>query len=309
MLIKDPPQQLTERLWMLGSSGYPLYLVRGDGEAALFEGGIGAMGPLLLEQMDELGITKESVKQVIVTHGHPDHVMAVPLFREIFPQLTVAASKIAAATLSAEKAIGFFCQLDAALTASVEKAGWIDQRHRPKPLAEKQIAVDRIIGEGDTIAVDGVSFDVLETPGHSDCSLSFHDPANAVLLISDATGYYMPEHDCWWPNYFSDYEAYLGSMRRLAELDAEILCLSHNAVIRGVDDVRAYFAAAVSATEQYHQRIVSEAQSGKTVREIAEQLGCEAYEQKPLLPLDFFQKHCGLLVKQSARHAGISVSK
>ncbi len=309
MLIKDPPQQLTERLWMLGTGAYPLYLFRGDREAAIFEGGTGAMGPLLLEQMEKLEIDRELVKQVVITHGHPDHVMAVPLFRKIFPEITVSASKIAAETLSAEKAISFFCRIDSALTDSVMKAGWIERRHRPKPLDEKKIAVDRIIAEGDTITVEDVSFDVLQTPGHSDCSLSFHQPEQRVLLVSDATGYYMPEHDCWWPNYFTGYDAYLGSMRRLAKLDAEILCLSHNAVICGADDVRSYFGRAIEATEQCHRRIIEEAEWGKSVREIAEKLGSEVYEKSPLLPLDFFQKNCGLLVKQSARHAGVNVNK
>ena len=37
MLIKDPPVQVTESLWMLGSNEYPLYLMRGEEEAAIFE--------------------------------------------------------------------------------------------------------------------------------------------------------------------------------------------------------------------------------------------------------------------------------
>ena len=73
----------------------------------------------------------------------------------------------------------------------------------------------------------------------------------------------------------------------------------------GADDVRAYFSGAIAATEDYHRRIVAEARAGKTPRQIAEQLGSEVYERTQLLPLDFFQKNCGILVKQSLRHEGI----
>jgi len=307
MLIADPPVEVAANLLMLGTTAYPLFLCLGDGEGAIFEGGTGAMGPVLGRQLGRLGIDKGLVRQVVVTHAHPDHVMAVPMLREMFPGAAVLASEAAAAVLSAEKAVAFFQQVDDALTASLLKAGMITEADRPRPLAEPRIAVDRIIKEGDTIAVAGAAaFTVLETPGHSDCSLSFHDPAGGVLLISDATGYYLPEHETWWPNYFTGYARYLESMRRLAGLGAEVLCLSHNAVVTGAEDVRAYFDGAIAATEAYHRRIVEGAKAGKSVRQIAEELGAEVYEQTPLLPLEFFQKNCGLLVKQSLRHEGMS---
>ena len=309
MLIKDPPVEITDNLLMLGTNEYPLFLFCTEREAAIFEGGTGAMGPLLCEQIRRLGIDKNMVKQLLVSHAHPDHVMAIPLFRETFPGLAVLASAPAVDTLSTEKAISFFCKLDDSLTASLLKAGLIADRHRPQPLAENRIPVDRIIKEGDTIQVGGVRFDVLETPGHSDCSLSFHQPGNRLLLSSDATPYYMPEHDFWWPNYFTGYQAYLDSIRRLAGLDAEILCPGHHGAIKGAEEINAFFQSAIAATREYHQRIIDETTSGRSVRQIAEQLGSEVYQKTPLLPLEFFQKNCALIVKQSLGHEGISVDK
>jgi len=309
MLVNDPPVQVNENLWMLGSNEYPLYVVRGEGQAAIFEGGVGAMGPLVLEQMDELGIDRESIGQLVIPHAHPDHVMAVPLLRETLPQVTVLASEIAAGTLAHEKAIAMFVGIDEALTASLLSRGRITEARRPKPLAEKKIPVDQVIQEGDTIAVDGLSFHVLQTPGHSDCSLSFHEPSRGILFVSDAAGYYMPDHDAWWPDYFGGFASYLDSMERLAGLGAEILCLGHSAVVRGADAVATHFRRAMDATRAYHQRIVDEVKSGRPVRELAGQLGSEVYEKTPLLPLEFFQKNCNLLVKQSMRQEGISPEK
>jgi glyoxylase-like metal-dependent hydrolase (beta-lactamase superfamily II) len=305
MLIHNPPQQITENLWMLGTNEYPLYLYCGESEGAIFEGGTGAMGPVLRGQLEGLSVAADFVKQVIVTHGHPDHVMAVPMFRELFPGVAVLASQKAADAMAAEKAVAFFCQVDEALTGAMLKAGRIEEKHRPKPLADKQIAVDRVLQEGDRVAVDEASFEVLATPGHSECSLSFYEPQAKILVISDATGYYLPESGYWWPNYFSDYGAYLASMRRLAKLEADALLLSHNAAITGAEDIKAYFDGAIRATEEYHERILADRKAGKPVREIAESLGAEVHEKTQLLPLDFFQKNCGLLVKLSCRHAGV----
>jgi glyoxylase-like metal-dependent hydrolase (beta-lactamase superfamily II) len=310
VILKNPPVEIVENLWMLGAAAYPIYLFKGTQAGTIFEGGTGPMGPVLREQLAALKIDESYVKQVVVTHAHPDHVMAVPLFREIFPEVQVLASHAASTTLSMEKAVGFFAKLDDALTGALIKEGMIDEQHRAAPLAEKQIPIDRTIKEGDTIDVDeGVALEVLETPGHSDCSLSFYEPGRKILIISDATGYYLPEYEFWWPNYFVDYGTYIQSMERLAGFGAEVLCLSHNAVICEADEVASYFERVLAATKAYHQRIVDEAKQGKSVREIAGPLGSEVYDKKPLFPLDFFQKNCALLVKNSLRHEGIEVPK
>jgi len=306
MLIQNPPANITDNLLMLGASAYPIYLLRGEQEAVIIEGGTGPMGPLLREQLQQQEIPADIVKQAVIMHGHPDHVMAIPLFRQMFPGIEILASDPAAKTLMIEKAVSVFCKIDRALTDSLIKSGQIGEQHKPEPLAEMQIAVDRVLKEGDTVGVEGTSFAVVETPGHSDCSLSLHEPDAGILIVSDATGYYVPEHDVWWPNYFGDYDAYLSSMRRLQDLGAKILCLSHNAVVVGADEVKKYFDGAIAATEAYHERIIGEIKSGKTVRQFAEELGMEIYEKTQLLPLDFFQKNCGVLIKLSLKREGVS---
>ncbi len=105
--------------------------------------------------------------------------MAIPLLAgDVSRASSVVASAAAAATLASEKAIAFFRQIDAALT---DVAGQIAARSpttpAPPPLAENRIAVDRVVREGDVIAVDDIAWTVLETPGHSDCSISLHDAA------------------------------------------------------------------------------------------------------------------------------------
>lgn len=307
MLIRNPPVAVTPPLWMLGTNEYPLFLYRGETQSTIFEGGTGAMGPVLERQLADLDVDPGTVRQVVVTHAHPDHVMAVPALRAMFPSVEVVASEAACGTLAAEKAVGFFRKMDAALTGSLLAAGRITEDEKPQPMEGSTIPIDRTVGEGDRIEVDeGIAFTVLETPGHSDCSLSFHEPGEGVLIISDATGYYMPEPNAWWPNYFTGYAAYVDSMKRLRDVGAEVLCLSHNGVVTGAEDVRAYFDGAIAATEAYHERIVQRAKAGATVREIAEDLGAEVYAYTQLLPLEFFQKNCGVLVKQSLRHAGVT---
>lgn len=302
MLIQNPPAKIAGNLWMLGTTGYPLYLYRGQRGATIFEGGIGPSAAVLRQQLGQLGVTGDDVRQLVITHAHPDHVMAIPALAALCPQAQVVASELAAKTLSVEKVVGFFCKMDDTLTNSLIELGLASDDQRREPLPQNVIPVGRTVREADAIEVDeGVAFQVLETPGHSECSLSFYEPAAKLLIISDASGYYMPEHDAWWPNYFADYGQYLSSLQRLAQIDAEVLCLSHNGALRGAAAIATYFREAIASTEAYHQRIVDETESGRAVAEIAATLGEEIHAKSKLMPLDFFQKNCGILVKQSLK--------
>ena len=306
MLIEHPPAEIAQGLWMLGTFEQPVFCFRDAGECAVFEASISAVVPVIARQLAALGIARESVRQLVITHAHPDHVMGAPVFRNLFPNVTVLASAAAAKTLAIEKAVSFFCKLDQMFAASLRTAGSLTAADLAQPPGEMRIVVDRMLQEGDSVKVGGASFAVLATPGHSDCSLSFHARDRGILIISDVTGYYLPGQNWWWPNYFTSYTASLDSMRRLAGLQAGVLCLSHNVVITGAVEIAAYFQGAIAATEAYHQRIVDEARRGVSARALAEQLGSEVFAKTQLLPLDFFQKNCSLLVKQSLQHAGIS---
>jgi len=303
MLIQNPPVEMTAGLWMLGTNEYPVYLVKDGDQAAIFEGGVGVCGPIVAEQLASIGVGADCVKQVLVTHAHPDHVMAIPAFRKMFGGVTICASEVAAQTLCNEKAVGFFSKIDGQLTEALIKAGSAAERHRPEPLAEPRIPVDRILRHGETVAVGEVAFEVLATPGHSDCSLSFHLPGRGILVVSDATGFYIPRGGFFWPCYFADYGAYIESLRMLAGLDAEFLCLSHNAAIKGGEDVKAFFDAAIAATESCHKRILEQTEAGKCSEMIGNELGSEVYAQTQLLSERFFQKNCALLVKESLKFA------
>ena len=94
-------------------------------------------------------------------------------------------------------------------------------------------------------------------------------------------------------------------LRISRELGAEVICMGHHGAVTGAEDVRTFFGRMIAATEQYHGRIIEAARAGKSVREIAEALGAEIHAKSKLLPPDFFQKNCALLVKQSLKHEGI----
>ena len=107
------------------------------------------------------GITEQGrrVGLVILTHGHPDHAAGAKRFAEL------AASAAAAAPGS----------------PGGQRTGRIavralDPRHR---------LGDEGLVEGDVVTVGGVELHVMETPGHSNDSLTFYLPADRAVLTGD----------------------------------------------------------------------------------------------------------------------------
>ena len=273
------------------------------------------------QQLHSLGIGPQYVRQAVITHAHPDHVMAIPALREIFPDLSVLASATAAATLTSEKALGFFRQIDGALAKVLHRSGAIAEVEsaaaglsggatentagQASSGTPARIAVDRVVGEGDVVSVEDLSWTVLATPGHSDCSISLHEASRGLLVISDASGYYLPASNTWWPNYFSGYAAYLNSLERLAALDAEVLGLSHNGAVLGQDNVRATSPARSPPRSGIMNGSLRLPRTASPSGSLPRSWGPKIHRQTPLLPLDFFQKNCGLLIKQSLKYAGL----
>ena len=52
MFAEPPPVPVTRKLWVLGAAAYPVYLYLDGPEGAIFEGGVGAVASLVLEQLD-----------------------------------------------------------------------------------------------------------------------------------------------------------------------------------------------------------------------------------------------------------------
>ena len=104
-----------------------------------------------------------TVKQIIVTHAHIDHIAGAQRLKS----LTGAPI--------------LYNQLDLPLVAMMdEQASWIDVATPtvPKP--------DLSPADNSTVSIVGLSGTVLHTPGHTEGSLCLHLPEHNLLLTGDA---------------------------------------------------------------------------------------------------------------------------
>ena len=138
----------------------------------------------------------------------------------------------------------------------------------PPRLENYVFDVDLVVKEGDRLDLgSGIVWTVYDTPGHSPCHISLCEEGDGTLVIGDATGFYVPEKDVFWPNYFNSLEAYCNSIRKLSALPARTGALSHNCVIKG--GVGHYLQRALGATESYHMEMLERLDNGEDTEKIA----------------------------------------
>jgi hydroxyacylglutathione hydrolase len=105
---------------------------------------------------------KLTVKQIVITHAHIDHIAGAQQLK----RLTGAPI--------------LYNQLDLPLVRMMDvQAGWLG-------IATPEVAPpDDGLSDGQTLAVSGIIGTVLHTPGHTEGSVCLHLPAQRLLLAGD----------------------------------------------------------------------------------------------------------------------------
>ena len=288
------PGTLTPQFYLLGTPLYPAYLSMGE-YGMIIEGGISSTADLLIQQIRELGISPERIKYIVLTHTHPDHIGAIPHLKKVWPHLKVIGGSVAAKLLKREEAVKEFLQVDNSINENLLIRGEIDEW--PPELENYAFDVDQVISEGEKIDLgSGIIWTAYETPGHSSCHVSYHNPSEGVVVVGDATGLFDPVRDIFWPNYFNSLEAYCNSIRKLATLPANIGVLSHNYLL---GDFKHHFQKAMKAAESYHTKMLERGNNGEDPDKVALDTAKWVYTFTNLQPFQVIHSLSKLMLKRS----------
>lgn len=159
----------------------------------------------------QIGMSVADVDLVITTHGHPDHIEAVKLFK------------------------------DAGVPCAMSETGWKHLAERGKfygaAFQAESCKPDFFLGEGD-IDVKGLALQVLLTPGHSPGSISLYWKGKKALftgdlIFKDGLG----RTDL--PG--GDGNTLKQSIQSLSQMDVDWLLPGHGDFVSGSGQVRANF--------------------------------------------------------------------
>ncbi len=202
------------RFLVMGSLGNNVYIIS-DGT-----------GTFVVDPSDHAELIVErlggaKLDAIVLTHGHWDHTGAAAELRRL---------------------------TGAPVIASREEADYIE---RPRPEDTSRVAVpcvvDRRVGNGDVVAVGGMQWKVIETPGHSSGSLCLfiipqfgnHDSGYPVLVSGDTLFAGTTGRTDFERGSVTDMAA---SMKKLAKLPDDTVVLPGHAELTTIGAERTTFA-------------------------------------------------------------------
>jgi glyoxylase-like metal-dependent hydrolase (beta-lactamase superfamily II) len=159
------------------------YLIRGS-RPCLVETGTARSAPVVIEQLQRLGVGPEDLASIVVTHIHLDHAGGVGDLARAFPNAQIVVQERGARHLADPSR----------LVASAHRVFGeaMDRLFGDLlPTAPERIVA---IGERGTVDLgDGRRLDAFHNPGHASHHIGLVDSATGDLYTGDAAGVYVPQ--------------------------------------------------------------------------------------------------------------------
>jgi glyoxylase-like metal-dependent hydrolase (beta-lactamase superfamily II) len=155
------------------------HIVQHGGRAAFVDVGSNDSVPYLLAALDALGIAREAVDYLLLTHVHLDHAGGAGRLMQALPNATAVLHPRGAPHM-----------VDPAKLIAGSRAVYGEERYRrlygeilPIPAARVRVTRD-----GDTLSLAGRVLEILHTPGHALHHQVFADRAHACIFTGDTFG-------------------------------------------------------------------------------------------------------------------------
>lgn len=201
------------------------YLVHGPGGPMLVETGPGSTLPTLLAALNERGVSPSDIRNVLVTHIHLDHAGAAGWWANQGSTVHVhpfgAPHLIDPSKLIASATRIYGDEMDTL---------WGDILPAPE---DKIVPVQ----DGDILELDGLSFTVVETPGHARHHHVYH--LEDIAFTGDAAGIKLPGSpwiDVPAPPPEFDLEAWRRTIDKIRHLECSTLYPTHYGATHEVDN-------------------------------------------------------------------------
>lgn len=245
-----------------GSGGEAL-LVFGSEKTVLYDCGMAYCHEQLIENISK-ALTEQGRDRldiVLLSHTHYDHIGALPYVIEKWPDVSVCAAAKAKSVFESKGAKATMKRLGEA--ARDEFSTFKD------PISVNNLRVDRIVKDGDQIAIGQEYFAVLETPGHTSCSMTYVLEPAGIMFTSESTGV-LRDSESVETSALKSHQDTIDSANKCKAYHAkQIVCPHFGVLPEGFVDT--YFDLYLKSAEEEKEFILNYARQGYSNEEILEE--------------------------------------
>lgn len=203
------PLRIADNTWHIGTASITALLVKTPEGAVLLDGGMPQVADHLLANMRELGVAPGDLKLILHSHAHIDHVGPLAAIKKATGAQLVS---------NAESAV-------------LLQRGDSQDIHFGDDMVFAPVQVDRLVQDGETVELGGMTFTAHFTPGHTPGSLSWtwtdrRDGKPLRIAYSDSLS--APGYSLWMnPRFPKIAEAFRSGFAAVRALPCDLLITPH----------------------------------------------------------------------------------
>lgn len=241
-----------ESITAITDASYPIYVVRGDKSELLIDSGPNMLAPRYLASLKAMFPDGERhPRRLFLTHSHWDHVGSADYLRRHIPGLQIGGHPRLATVVRKPSALETMNRL------SMDQVELLEHNPTGEDLTLRPFEIDVLLHQGDEFDLGGLTCRVYETPGHTRDSLAYYFPEIKALFPGDACGVLRGDTGATiQPEFVASYQDYVDSLKFMAALEPEIICLAHSWVLTQ-EDATQFLAGSLAETYRYRELIES----------------------------------------------------
>ncbi|WP_237714924.1 MULTISPECIES: MBL fold metallo-hydrolase [Pelosinus] len=233
-----------------GGKGGNAFLLLGTEKAALIDCGMAYCASNLIKNSKQV-LRNRALDYICISHSHYDHIGAIPYLKTQWPTSQVLGAEYAKQTLNKPNALKLIRSLSFEAAQIYGADSIVDYD-------DAMMKVDRIICDSDVLELGDLSIRVLETRGHTKCSLSFLID-NDTLFPSESTGY-MSKSRKIYPAFLTSCSEAVDSIHKCQKLNPQFIISPHYGLVNE-RDTQSYWEnclLAVKETKEFILRLASQ---------------------------------------------------